>query len=205
MANIEIEIRGGITSFDKILETFKRKAKFIKEKKRISFIYLKDFIKDAREMKDEKVDLRARITNGEAELVMKYGDWSGSDSRREISLPIELEHFEEAVDFLRFLNWNKGVITASNTFVFDYKGVEFALVKNGHFNYFEAEKITNNEKEVDKTNQEIIGLCKEFNLKPFTEDEFMNQINILNNIKENQFDFSKQSFSKFKQKFKEFF
>jgi len=203
---IEVEIRGKIKDFEKTLEEFRKKAKFIQEKKRISFVYFRhDVCKDVREVKNEKLDLRARITNGKAELIIKHGDWSGSDSRREISLPIELESFEEALDFLKFLDWNKGVIVTTDTFLFDYKGIEFAVVKNKHFNYFEAEKLTKDRKDIDKINKEILGVCKEFNLEPFSEEEFINQLNVLNNIEENQFDFAKQNLSYFKEKFKEYF
>ena len=202
---IEVEVRGKIKDFENISTEFKRKAKFIKEKKRLSFIYFRDFVEDARDVKEEKIDLRARITNKKAEIVMKYGAWGGSDSRKEISLPIELEKFEEAIDFLNCLDWNKGVIIATETFVFDYNGIEFALVKNKHFSYFEAEKMVKDKEEINKTNKEILESCKEFKLEPFTEGEFMEQINTLNNIKENQFDFSKQDFSIFKEKFKEYF
>jgi len=206
MASIEVEIRGKIEDFDKVLGEFRKKAKFIREKKRISFIYFRnEVVKDVKEIKEEKVDLRARITDRKAELIMKYGDWGGSDSRREISLPIEIENFEEAIDFLRFLGWDRGVVIPTETFVFDYEGVEFALVKNSHFKYFEAEEIVDNQKKVESVNKHLLTICREFNLKPFKEEEFIHQINTLNNIKENQFDFSKQSFSLFRKMFKEYF
>ncbi len=202
---IEVEVRGKIKDFESVLKEFQKKAKFIQKKNRSSFVYFKEFVKDARDVKEEKIDLRARITNKKAELVIKYGAWGGSDSRKEIFLPIEPKNFEEALDFLKHLGWDKGIIIATETSVFKYNEIEFALVKNKNFNYFEAEKIIKDKKDVNKTNKEILEFCKEFNLKPFTENEFMEQINTLNNIKENQFDFSKQDFSAIKKKFKEYF
>lgn len=203
---IEVEVRGKIKDFEKTLEEFRSKAKFIQEKKRISFVYFRhEVCKDVRKIKSEKVDLKARITNGKAEIVLKYGNWRGSDSRREISLPIEAGNFEEALDFLKCLDWSKGVIVTTDTFVFDYKGIEFAIVKNKYFNYFEAEKLTGERKDIDKINKEISEACEEFNLKPFTDDEFFDQLNTLNHIEKNQFDFTKQNLSYFEEKFKEYF
>lgn len=202
---IEVEVRGKINEFENTLKEFREKAIFIQRKDRLSFVYFREFIEDARMIKEEKVDLRARITNKKAEIIIKYGKWGGSDSRKEISVPIELKNFDDAIDLLKHLGWNKGVVIATETFVFDYNGIEFALVKNKSFNYFEAEKIIKDKKEINKTNKEIFELCKEFKLKPFTEDEFMEQINTLNNIKENKFDFNKNDFSILKEKHKEYF
>jgi len=202
---IEVEIRGRIKDFDKTLKEFKDKAKFIGEKDRFSLIYFRhELCKDVKEIKDEKVDLRLRVTNKKAEMIMKYGQWAGSDSRKEISIPILLERFDDAVEFLTCLDWNKGAIMATKTFVFNYKTTEFALVKNDSFNYFEAEKMSNEDNK-EKVMREIKEVCKEFNLEPFDEDDFINQVNAINNKKENQFDFSKQKFSDIQERFKEFF
>ena len=39
MAQIEVEVRGELDDFDKALEFFKKKAKFIEEKDRFSFFH----------------------------------------------------------------------------------------------------------------------------------------------------------------------
>lgn len=206
MAQIEVEVRGEIKDFDKALEFFKKKAKFIEEKDRLTLAYFKgDLAKDVREVKDEKIDLRLRITNKKAEIMLKYGEWGAKDKRKEIPVPIALCDFDEAVELLKHLGWTKCLIATAKTLVFDYKGIEFALVtQSGKHSYFEAEKITKNEKDAEKMHEEIEVACKEFNLKTHTQEEFYDRLNRMN--KDILFaDFSKDDWKKIKPKFKEFF
>jgi len=97
---IEVEVRGKIEDdFDKVLDLFNQKAKFIEEKDRFSLIYFRhEVVKDVREIRDEKVDLRLRVTNKNAELTLNYGIWGGNDVRKEISIPILLDKFSDFVN-----------------------------------------------------------------------------------------------------------
>lgn len=202
---IEAEIRGRLRNFKKTLSEFKQKAKFIKEKDRFSLLYFRGEIpKDVSEIKNEKVDLRVRVTNKNAEIVMKHGTWGGSDNRREILIPIELEKFEDAIDLLKYLGWDSGVIMTNKTYVFNYKMIEFALVDSKHYDYFEAEKMTD-KKNAEKVMEEIKEICREFELEPFREEEFISEINKINNDPEFRFDFKKDKFKDIKKKYKEFF
>ncbi|MBI4154462.1 hypothetical protein HY498_00035 [Candidatus Woesearchaeota archaeon] len=204
---IEVEARGKLEgSFNKVLELFNQKAKFIEEKDRFSLIYFRhEVVKDVREIRDEKVDLRLRVTNKNAELILKYGTWGSNDARKEISIPIPLDKFSDFVELLNLIGWNKGVIMATKTFVYIYKNIEFSLVKSKYLNYFEAEKLITDEKGKDKELNSILKLCKEMSLKPFSEEEFMDQINRINNAPGMQFDFKKDNFNDIKNKFKEYF
>lgn len=195
---IEVEVRGKIEDFDKVLNNFKSKARFIEEKDRLSLIYFRhEVVKDVSDVRDEMVDLRLRITNKKSELILKYGTWGGSDSRKEISIPISINKFLEAVELLHLIGWNKGVVMETNTYVFNYKDVEFSLVKSKHLNYFEAERLVaetkNNRKEEEKINE----VCVEMKLKPFTDKEFIDEINKVNNSGD-KFDFERDSFDKVK-------
>jgi adenylate cyclase class IV len=206
---IEVEVRGKIRDFGKTLDEFRKKAKFIGEKGRFSLIYFRKGIdaSDVRkkEIRDEKVDLRLRVTNKKAEIIMKHGKWAGSDTRKEISIPIPLEKFDDAVELLKDLDWHKGVIMDTKTYVFIYKGIEFAIVHNKSLDYFEAEKLVENKKAAEKELEQIKEICRDFSLIPFDEEDFMDEINKLNNLPERQFDFSKTDFGAIKPKYKEFF
>ncbi|MEK6889752.1 MAG: hypothetical protein AABX35_01035 [Nanoarchaeota archaeon] len=205
---IEVEARGKIEgNFDELVEKFRKIAKFKGEKERISFVYIRHNIKiDVREVLDDIVDLRLRVTNKQAEIIMKYGKWSGSDSREEYSVPINLQDIESAVSLLKCLDWDKGIIATTKTFVFDYKGIEFALVKYyGDEYYFEAEKMVENKKDIKKEKDFIKEECKKLGLNIFTGNEFMDYINYLNKNKNCKFDFKKQDFSYWKDKFKDYF
>lgn len=204
---IEVEVRGKITEdFDDVLDSFKEKAEFLEEKDRFSLIYFRDGpVDDVSEIKDEKVDLRVRVTNKKAEIVMKHGTWGGNDSRKEILIPIDLEKFADTVDFLKCIDWDSGVLMATKTYVFNYKGVEFALVNSKELNYFEAEKIVENQEEADKATEEIKEICKEVGLGPFAEEQFIEEVNKMNNAPGAKFDLKKQNFKDIKEEYKEFF
>jgi len=205
---IEVEARGKIEEdFDSLVEKFKKIAKFKGEKKRISFVFLKgDSDIDIKEALDDPVDLRLRVTNGNAEIVIKYGKWGGSDTREEYSIPINLNDFESSANLLRCLGWYKGIIAQTTTYVFDYQGVEFALVKyyDGEF-YFEAEKMVENSNDVKVAMTNLKNISSTLGLKIFEEEEFMDYINKLNHSISYKFDFQKQDFSYWKNKFKEYF
>ena len=89
MTNIEVESRGPLSmeDFARAKNFLEKNGRFKGENKRLSLMYFRNkFPKDMTEIKDEKVDLRIRVTNGQAELVLKYGTFSASDSRKEISI-----------------------------------------------------------------------------------------------------------------------
>src|SRR3989344_5633175 len=205
--NFEVEIRGKIPEdFAKLLARFRKIATFVGEKDRFSLIYFNHgLVKDVREIKEEKIDVRLRITNKQAELILKYGTWGGSDSREEHSLPVPLEKFADTVILLQRLGWTNGVVFATKTYVFQYQGIEFALVQNKHLNYFEAEKMVTNKKDIDKERAAILAVCQSLQLQPFSDEAFMDSLNTININPENQFDLMKQSFALIQKKYKEYF
>lgn len=105
MAQIEIEHRGVLTKrkFDELKIFLKEKGKFIKEQDRFSVIYFPRG-KESFKISKNPIDLRVRITNKKAELVLKYGKSSGADARKEFSFPIDSEKFEEATEF--YSSWD---------------------------------------------------------------------------------------------------
>lgn len=203
----EVEVRGKITEdFTKLLIRFRKIATFVGEKDRFSLIYFNHgLVKDVRDIKEEKIDLRLRITNKQAELILKYGAWGGSDNREEISLPVPNEKFAETVLLLQRLGWTKGVALATKTYVFHYQGIEFALVQTKHLTYFEAEKMATTKKDIEKERDYILTICKSLGLEPFSDEAFMDTLNLLNNHPDNEFDFTKHSFEEIKRRYKGFF
>lgn len=206
---IEVEVRGRISDgkLNKVLEKFKEEARFIEEKDRITFIYFKNGIgiNDLSKVREDPVDLRVRITNKKAEIVMKYGRWGAVENRKEFLFPIEIEKFGQAVEFLKCLNWEKGVLVDTKTFVFDYKGIEFAIVRSGDFCYFEAEKLVDNKSEAPEVIEEIKKVCEEMGLKIFEEEEYICMIQDMNERKDRLFDMSQDDFEEIRKKFSDFF
>ncbi len=209
---IEVEVRGLIDDFEKVLKKFKehKEAKFIEEKDRFSMIFVRkehtlEHALKRETIKEETIDLRIRVNNKKPEIVLKYGKVKGSEGRKEIIIPIHEHDFNKAVELFKLLEWNKGVTMDNKTFVFIYKGVEFALVHNRWINYFEAEKIVHEKEDADKVIREIKSVCKDFNLIPVTEEEFFNLIEVLNSKTERHFDLTKQDLQELKERWKEYF
>jgi len=209
MANqIEVEFIGSLTNnkFEELKELFAKQGKFKKQKQRLSFMYFKNKIpKELEEIKDELIDLRIRITNKEPEVMLKYGLFTGSHARKEIALNPSQEELPNYVDFLKGLGWHLGVLYATETFVYTYKGIEFSLIKIKDYGYnFEAEIMTD-ENKIEETKTEINKQLIELGLKTFDESGLNKQCNEINNKKDLQFDFLKDDFEQIKERFADFF
>lgn len=202
--DIEIEYIGNLTKekFLELQEKLKTDGEFLKQKNRVSFMYFRDYIpKDIFEISNEDIDLRIRITNGIPELVIKKGLFTGSHSRKEVLIAFSMKDLEKYINFLSIFGWNIGVIYSTKTQAYKYKGVELSLVDIKNYGYnFEAE-ILSNLKDTEKSKKKILSILNELGLSSFSEKELNNQCNSINNIKELQFDFSKESFKQFKNKF----
>ena len=180
-------------------------GKPIKTKRRISFMYFKNGIpSEFSQAEDDRVDLRLRITNGEPELILKQGSFTASHSRKETSIHFKLSEIQTYIDLLAGLGWKIVVAYGAETSVYTYNGMEFSLIKIKDYGYnFEAEILTSEDK-VAEAKQKIETELSKLELKPFHEQELNKQCNAINNKKELQFDFSKQSFKDIKGGFKEF-
>jgi len=210
MAKIEVEHRGLLTEekFKELNKFLKKNGKFLGEKDRFSVIYFpygerENF--DLRSNKDVPIDLRVRITNQKAELVLKYGKWGGNDARKEFSFPIETKKFGEMIEFLDALGFYYGALQATKTFLYKYKGAEIALVKvPGWGYYFEVEVLTDFNF-VDKANGKIANLCKEFGVKVINNEDFLKLCESLNMRPGFKFNFRKENFSSVKKRFVDYF
>ena len=204
----EVEFMGSLNQkkFEELKKLFEKEGSFKKNKERLTFMYFRDRIpKDLSEIKDEFVDLRFRVTNKEPEIVLKYGLFSGSHARREISIYPKDEEVEKYLEMLALLGWNIGVINATKTHVYDYHGIEFALVEIKDFGYnFEAEILTN-EKWVEEAKKKITFEIDRLGIRPFDEAGLNEQCNAINNKKDLQFDLLGQPFSEIRERFKEYF
>ena len=207
MKNIEVEVRGPLNESElkKAKSFFDQNAKFIKEKDRLTLLYYKDKVpKNVMEDRNNPVDLRLRITNKKPEFMLKYGIWSGSDSRKEFSFPFEFEKFEEAIEFFKIIGWHICVGYSTKTYVYEYKNIEFALVDMLELedNYFEAEIMAHENEDLEKIKSSLVKFCKELGFREYEGNEFEDLCNKANTI--SQFDFNKDSFADLKKKFKEF-
>ncbi len=207
MPKVEVEHRGYLTErkFRELKSFFRKKGKFIGVKNRFSVIYSPSKRKESFKLHRSPIDLKVRITNKEAELVLKYGKWSGNDARKEFLFPIDPRKFGEMIEFLLILGFYYGVLQATKTYLYLYKGIEFALVKvPGWGYYFEAEIATSPNK-VKKANEKIMNNCKKLGINTLSDRDFCRLLESLNNRPGYRFNFKKQKFSDIKERFSSYF
>ena len=205
MAKVEVEHRGRLSQerFLELKEYFSKNAKFIGRKKRFSIIYVtsEDFV---REVKDDPVDLKLRITNGKPEVALKYGKWSGKDARREFEFKIEKEQFIDFAEFLKILGYKKAVLMANTKYDYLYKGTTLSLVEVpdwGH--YFEAEILVD-ENKIVSADQKVEKILSHLKLKVLNEEEFFELLDEFNNRPGYKVDLEKVKISELLKKYKDF-
>lgn len=206
MAKIEVEYRGHLTKekFKELNRFLGKNGKFLGEKDRFSVIYSprgKENLKLGR----SKTDLKLRITNKRAELVLKYGKWSGNDARKEFLFSIDSKKFEEMIEFLKILGYYYGVLQATKSYIFLYKAVELALVEVPKFGYYFEAEITANPNFIKKADKKIASVCQELGLNIFNDKSFRKLLKDLNNRPGFRFNFKNQKFSDIKKRFRDYF
>ena len=140
-------------------------------------------------LKNRKKDIRLRITNGKPEIIVKLGDWNSANHRRELSVFAERGSFDTLVQIYAALGYEKGMLCERTTEVFNYEGIEFAVVHiPGHSYHFEAEMMTDKE-EVDVAKEHIREICGKLGLKIFTDEEYIEYIERLNKEANEVFEF----------------
>jgi adenylate cyclase class IV len=207
MAKIEVEYRGILTKsrFDDLNRFFRKNGKYFGKINRFSVIYSPSRGKETFKLKRSPIDLKVRITNKKAELVLKHGRWSGNDARKEFLFPIDSKKFEEMIEFLMILGFYRGVLQAVKANLYLYKGIEFALVRvPGWGYYFEAE-IGTSRILVAKANKKIKQVCREIGLGFLNDKDFCGLLKSLNDRPGYRFNFKKQKFSEIKRRFKSYF
>ncbi len=208
MVKIEVEHRGRLTAekFNDLTKLFSKKAKFISVKKRFSIVYSNNIEKKSvREDKDNPIDLKLRVTNGQPEIALKYGKWSGKDARREFGFHIASEQYENYIEFLKILGYDQAVLMANTKYDYRYHDVEFSLVEVPDWGYyFEAEMLVE-ENQKKAAEKKIDAEVEALGLKVFSEEEFYDLLDELNNRPGVKIDLSKVETSDLKKKYGEYF
>ena len=206
MAKIEVEHRGSLNQkqFKELNKFLKKNGKFLEERDRFSIIYSSRG-KESFKLGRSKIDLKLRITNKKTELVLKYGKWSGNDARKEFLFPVDSGKFEETIEFLFILGFYYGVLQATKSYLYLYKGIEIVLVQIPNFGYyFEAEMMAQ-PNAIKNSDKKILSVCKELKLNVFSKKDFRKLLQNLNNRPGFRFNFKRENFSDIKKRFKEYF
>lgn len=199
--NIEIEIRGPLTKekFDNLVRMFEVKAKKTAEKNRVLIDY-STFLEGGVENRNK--DIRLRVTNGIPEIIVKIGEWGGSEQRKELAVLTRQGEFDTLVEIFGELGFCKGMLCVRKSKVYQYKDIEFALVEvPGHSYYYEAEKMAHEEEDAEKIIEEIKNVCKDLNLEVFDKKQFFEYIDKLNKESNEIFEYKNHTPNYFKNRF----
>lgn len=186
--DIEVEISGPLSKEKnaELMEFFDKNGKKTNVKHRVLIDY-STFLGDG--LRNRKKDIRLRITNGNPEIIVKLGDWNSSNHRKELSVFTEAGSFDRLVQIYAALGYEKGMLCERTTQVYEYNGIEFALVEvPGHSFHYEAE-IMSDEGSVEEARAHIEEVCKELGLEIFTDQGYMDYIETLNKEANEVFDF----------------
>ena len=186
----EIEARGPLSKekYAELVELFEQNG-FFKEKRERLFIDYSALLK-GQEPERRNLDIRARITNGIPEIVIKSGKWQATNSREEVSCLLQKGEFSHLVKAFALLGYKKGVLCIRKSFVYEYQGVEFALIEvPDHSYFFEAEKMTQVKEESTIIINEIKTICTGLGLHVFSDAEWFDYIETLNKEANKIFDF----------------
>ncbi|MBU0999129.1 hypothetical protein KKG24_02350 [Patescibacteria group bacterium] len=199
--NIEIEIRGPLSKeeFDNLVKFFEEKGKKTSEKDRVLIDY-STFLEGGVEKR--KKDIRLRVTNGIPEIIVKVGEWGGTEQRKELSVFTKPGEFDTLVEIFGELGFSKGMLCVRKSKVYEYKDIEFALVEvPGHSYYYEAEKMASNNENGDELIKELENVCKELKLNIFDKKQFFEYVDKLNKEANEIFDYKNNTPNYFKNRF----
>lgn len=167
--NIELELRAEVPQkqYYKLLAKLKHDAKIVSRTKRLSVMCFGNVGKNT-------FDVRIRITNGKAEVVIKKGKLHAHD-RIEISSPINKSQFVKMVELFSLFDF-KMEVAERETYNFDMgNDVVFSLVNAGKIAYIEIEKMSS-KKDIKQNKKRLIDILARYNLKPVTKQAEFDKI-----------------------------
>ena len=142
------------------------------------------------------------MTNGIPEIIVKIGEWGGSEQRKELSVLGKPGEFDTLVEIFGHLGFGKGVLAHRKSRVYEYKDVEFALVEvPNHSYYFEAEKMAHGNEDAQKITEELTKICESLDLTVYDKKGFFEYIAILNKEANGVFEFDEYVAGDFKKKY----
>lgn len=181
MSQFEVEVRGPIRDtgeYERVLAVLEREGTFVREDKRVIVDY-STFLDGG--VRERTLDIRARITNGEPEMIIKRGTWGGDEVREEVSVPVHRGKFFDLLRAYALLGYTKGVLVVRKSKVYQYRDAEFVLVTiPNHSSFFEVERIVEHEAEHDAARAALEEVVQSLVLETFSDEEWFAYIETLN-------------------------
>ena len=127
------------------------------------------------EMRKNRLDVRARITNGAPELVIKHGEW-GSGKRLESVVQCKTGQFLPLVNALLALGFNVGVGARRISERYTKDGMEFAVIEVKDYCYFYEAELMVSQAEQDDAMERLKAWAASKELQVFNKDEYLSFI-----------------------------
>ena len=172
--NIELEFRAvvPIRLYNKLHRQLHQRYTHKRTTRRLSVMFFG-------KVENEQVDIRVRITNGDAEVVVKRGRF-GAHNRTEKSVPIKTNQFLEFVRFFVACGFTQtqhpGYIPkVAERFTHDFsdgKGTVLSLVRAGSIVYLEVERMSTI-LQVPVNKQKVLKHLQDLKLKPINDKQFV--------------------------------
>lgn len=166
--NIELELRSELTKdeFDKVFDILKNTTEFVSEVDRFFVVFFGEINKT-------RYDCRVRISNGEAEAVVKKGGYH-KHNRREVYQPIRRDQFMGFVRIFNLFDFAAYDAKVCHRKIYNFRmpgGIDISIAGIKDIYYLEVEKITDRKHE-DKVKEELTAIMKKWGEEPISKDEF---------------------------------
>lgn len=188
----------------KIIGYLDANGKEVKRHKRFSICYVKN--QDITADPDNPIDLRVRITNGRAELSLKYGDWHSASAREEYGLPFDIANIETLLkmNFRIGFKWGILAYTERRDFVVN----DLLVSIDDHADYprtlIEIEKVCDAKNDIPLAESEIGKLFETLGLKILDSVALRKVYEEVNAREKWRFDFTKEDIGDFVKDWEEY-
>lgn len=171
---VEVELRGPITAEQ--VETLRPFLLLNGVSKGIKNRYMVHF--EPEETKKDGIDVRARITNGSCELMVKKGDM-GSGVRTEYPVPCAEGSFVALCKALVAMGYESGVGCHRVSDRYQVGEIEFAIINvPGHSSFYEAE-LEVAESQIEAARQTLKQWLADRKLTVYSKEEFDAYVEVL--------------------------
>lgn len=189
----EAEIRGPLNSLSAL--HLNEHLSTVAHSKSLKYRFFIDYGDETDNIGKRELDVRVRVTNGDAEIVTKSGLFADF-ARREVCLPIALEQFETALGLLAQLGYRKGRACHRRIASYVLGSVEVSIhtaflysePDTPYCDFFEIE-LLENLSDVVSAEQRLRLIVSELGLKVFSADNWIAFVKDLNLNANGLFDF----------------
>lgn len=164
MLNIELELRGECTDdFDELKMRLDALGSGRCEVRTMVMFF--------GEVEDSGVDVRCRVTNGKAEVVVKVGDYHAHD-RREVAVAVTLEQMTDFARLFSIMGFHNAKVGTRESWEYQVEGVDVSLVHGmSGLSYIEFERMVESADEIEAERPKLEALAHKLGVSLWTTGE----------------------------------